>query len=137
MTRYAHKDRARQEMLDALCEVVKFSEKLQEACKEQFFDDFNFVDVFFGSIAIKDGDGFKTDRYEYSVRILKDDIKVIEDLKPHVWYERNLFDGNPEGYLIVANCMENGVETCRFLTGHALTDETEHFMYLKRPKEMK
>lgn len=133
MTRYVHKDKTRQEKLDALCEVEKFSEKLQEACKDQFSDDFNFVDVFFGSVATEDGDGLKTDTFEYSVRLLKDDIEVIEDLKPGVWYPREMFDGNPNGYLLIETYINSDFYAShKEELIHSLIDDTTHFMYLER-----
>lgn len=133
MTRYALKDKARQERLDALCKVEKFSEQLQNACREHLGNNANFVNVHFGKIALENVEGGKYHFSEFNVRILKSDIEVIEDLKPFVWYPREKFDGNPNNYSVIQFDNDEpdlfiGIPT------KSLGNSSTHFMYIERPE---
>ncbi len=68
---------------------------------------------------------------------LKD--KIIDDLNHYVWYEREKFDGNPNGYLLVERCEdEDGLDYFDLSEdGRAKTYlrlETTHFMYIEWPE---
>lgn len=133
MTRYALKDKARQERLDALCKVEKFSEQLQDACREHLGNNANFVNVHFGKIALENAEGGKYHFSEFNVRILKSDIEVIEDLKPYVWHSREKWDGNPNNYSVIQFYNDEpdlfiGIPT------KSLGNSSTHFMYIERPE---
>lgn len=136
MTRYALKDKARQERLDALCKVEKFSEQLQDACREHLGNNANFVNVHFGKIALENVEGGKYYFSEFNVRILKSDIEVIEDLKPYVWYPCEKFDGNPNGYVLVERIVNYDTVAFTICSKmiNSLMDVSTHFMYIERPE---
>lgn len=134
MTKYQLKDKARQAQLDVLSDVNKFSDRLQVACKREMRDDGDHIFVEFG----KDRSWFLhknkviTD-YEFSFRILKSEIEVIEDLKPYVWHSREKWDGNPNNYSVIQFHNDEpdlfiGIPT------KSLGNSSTHFMYIERPE---
>lgn len=131
MTRYALKDKVLQEKLDALSDENKFSERLQVICEKEILDDFDYIIVCFGILSI----GIT----KLSIRILKSEIEVIEDLKPYVWYPSQKFDENPNRYVLVERTEDEDeddelydISEDDFGITH-LGVGTTHFMYIQRP----
>lgn len=130
--RFALKDKDRQAKLDSLCDENKFSEELQETCREKLGNNANFVCVHFGKIALKNAEGGKYHFSEFNVRILKSDIEVIENLKPNIWHPREKFDGNPEGLWMIQ--VDNKEPNAYLNWGcHRLAECATHFMYVVYP----
>lgn len=132
--KYALKDKERQAKLDALSDVNKFSERLQEACKNQMSNSYNTVTVCFGDLLVLD-DRIYCESHVFQNRlvILKNDIEVIEDLKPYVWHSREKWDGNPNNYSVIEFDNDEpdlfiGIRTNR------LVNNTTHFMYIEQPE---
>lgn len=134
--RFALKDKDRQAKLDSLCDENKFSEELQETCREKLGNNANFVCVHFGKIALENVEGGKNHFSEFYVRILKSDIEVIEDLKPYVWYPCEKFDGNPNGYVLVERIVNYDTVAFTICSKmiNSLMDVSTHFMYIERPE---
>lgn len=134
MTRYALKDKERQAKLDALSDVNKFSEQLQKACNAQMGDRYYNVIVCFGDLyEPRDRIYGESHGLQNRLVILKNDIEVIEDLKPYVWHSREKWDGNPNNYSVIEFDNDEpdlfiGIRTNR------LVNNTTHFMYIERPE---
>lgn len=139
--RFALKDKARQAQLDALSDVNKFSEQFQIACKAQMSDRYYNVIVCFGDLQ-EPADRIYGESHGLQNRlvILKEEIEVIEDLKPNIWHLREKFDGNPNRYVLVERIeYEDGDSFYRiskddFGITH-LGVGTTHFMYIERPEK--
>lgn len=138
MTRYALKDKERQAKLDALSDVNKFSEQLQKACNAQMGDRYYNVIVCFGDLyEPRDRIYGESHGLQNRLVILKNDIEVIEDLKPYVWYPREKFDGNPNRYVLVERSDDEDEEFYDISNedpSKYLRAYSTHFMYIERPE---
>ena len=79
------------------------------------------------------------------IKFEENDFDIIlppEPLKLNVWYEKERFDGNPNGYLLVEVCVSNGgavnyaaayAPKDGFKTANFLGLLTTHFKYLEPP----
>lgn len=130
MTRYALKDKVLQEKLDALSDEKKFSELLQATCEKEILDDFDYINVCFGILS--------NVITKLSIRILKSEIEVIEDLKPYVWYPSQKFDENPNRYVLVERIEDEDEDSSFYILSgddYGITHlgfTTTHFMYIER-----
>lgn len=124
--KFVHKDK---EFFDAVCKVFpSFKKRFQEACEEQWGDALTTVVVRRGC-----GAGFY-----WRIVIPKADIKIIEELKPYVWYKREKFDGNPNNYDLIERNYDYSL-----ILGYpgksnrsgVLNLNTEWFMYIEPLKE--
>lgn len=127
MTRYKLKDKKRQTQLDALSDERKFSDQLQIECADKLSNASTLIAVPFGAVI----NGWA----EFVVRILKSEIEIVEDLKPGVWYPKWMFDGNPNGYLLIETYINSDFYASHKEEHiHSLIDDTSHFMYIERPE---
>lgn len=123
---FKHKDQA---FFEEVCKLLpSFAQRFQEACKDQWEDEFNFISV-----------GRKPDTtFQWRFLIPKKDIKRedIEELKPFVWYPASKWRGNPEGHALVERDADGRLYAFRGMV-HVLASDTEFFMFVPKNKDIK
>lgn len=122
---FKHKDQA---FFEEVCKLLpSFAKRFQEACEDQWHDEFNFV-----SVGRNSPDG----SFHWCFHIPKRDIKRVEELKPFVWYPTSKWHGNPEGHALVERDTDGRLYAFRGMV-HALASATEFFMFVPRNKDIK
>lgn len=123
---FKHKD---QTFFEEVCKLLpSFAQRFQEACENQWEDEFNFVSV----------ERKPDTTFQWRFLIPKKDIKrvEVEELDPFVWYPASKWNGNPKQYALVERTGQGSTYLFRGLT-HALTAETEFFMLVPQDKDIK
>lgn len=122
--KFKHKD---QKFFEEVCKLLpSFVERFQEECATQWEDEFDFV-----AVRRKHSTPFN-----WSFSIPEKDIERVEDLKPFVWYPTSKWNGNPEQYTLIERVVQGDTYPFRGMV-HALTAETEFFMFAPRDKDIK
>jgi len=119
-TKYKLKD---QEKFKKLCELFpRFEESFQKCC-EKYFNDDAYIGVHVSNL----------ESLYWCVTIPKEDIEVVEDLKPYVWYPSEKFDGNPNNYILVEDDESSvwEISACKGCgDAKLILHKTTRFMYL-------
>lgn len=119
------KDKTKQAKYEELFD--NFAEVLNKACEEQWGDSTDYIIVCRESAGID----------HYQVRFKKKDILRMEKLYLYKWYPPSMFDGNPEGYVLVE--VVDGERFCFSSEGSAnlneLHSKCKKFMYVHQPKD--
>lgn len=124
--KYKHKDQA---FFEEVCKLLpSFAQRFQEACEDQWEDEFNFVSVKRNT----------NTTFNWRFLIPKKDIKrvEVEDLKPFVWHPASKWNGNPEGHALVERFADGKICAFRQMV-HALDMGTEFFMLVPKNKDIK
>lgn len=115
-----------QELYSKLCNTLKDFDLLFEyECKRQWNNGHDNI------VVCSELVGANT--WEYT--IAKNDIEQVEELKPYVWYPAEMFDHNPNGYILVEDDETSDIfiDVYKFAdTPTVLTSIATRFMYLER-----
>lgn len=101
-----------------------FRELLNKSCEVQWEDSSDYIVV--------SNDDFGCDKY-YDVRFRKSEIVQGVQLELCKWYDREHFDGNPNGYILIEND-KDGCLTVTKCANRELWPDTEKFMYIENYK---
>ncbi len=115
-----------QELYRKLCDTLEnFDVLFEQACQQQWNDGHDNV------VVCNNLSGANS--WEYT--IAKNDIECTEPLKPYVWYPAEMFDHNPNDYILVEDDETSDVfiDVYKFAdTPTVLTSIATRFMYLER-----
>lgn len=122
--KFKHKD---QEFFEEVCKLLpSFAKRFQEACKEQWDDDSEYIYV----------KNKPSTTFRWYFHIPKTDIEQIEVLEPFVWFPKSKWNGNPERHALIERYTNGRI--CAFREMVNMIDiDTEFFMLVPKNKDIK